>query len=93
VASRKSRTIELVHDVMKNDLAAGVLPSKYFGANAACNLLTALKHLALPAHLFTARPNRLRLVHHARQLGLRLGTAFEELPMRPEVIRLLPLPD
>ena len=31
----KAGTIELVHDILKNDLAAGVLPSKYFGANAA----------------------------------------------------------
>ena len=31
----KAGTIERVHDVIKNDLAAGVLPSKYFGANAA----------------------------------------------------------
>jgi hypothetical protein len=30
----KAGTIERVHDVMKNDLGAGVLPSKYFGANA-----------------------------------------------------------
>src|SRR5712671_5301074 len=52
----KAGTIERVHDVMKNDLAAGVLPSKYFGANAAWlrlaviayNVLTALKRLALP---------------------------------------------
>jgi len=75
---------------MKNDLAAGVLTSKYFGANAAWlrlaviayNVLTALKRLALPADLLTARPKRLRflifhmpgrLVHHARQLSLRLG--------------------
>jgi len=53
---------------MKNDLAAGVLPSKYFGANAAWlrlaviayNVLTALKRLALPADLLTTRPKRLR---------------------------------
>jgi hypothetical protein len=44
-----------------------VLPSKYFGANAAWllaviayNVLTALKRLALPADLLTARPKRLR---------------------------------
>jgi hypothetical protein len=30
----KAGTIELVHDVIKNDLGGGVLPSKYFGANA-----------------------------------------------------------
>ncbi len=105
----KAGTIERVHDVMKNDLAAGVLPSKYFGANAvwlrlaviAYNVLTALKRLALPANLLTARPKRLRflifhmpgrLVHHARQLSLRLGTAIEELALCLDAIRLLPLP-
>jgi hypothetical protein len=88
----KAGTIERVHDVMKNELAAGVLPSKYFGAKAAWlrlaviahNVLTALKRLALPADLLTARPKRLRflifntagrLVHQARQLSLRSATA------------------
>ena len=90
----KAGTIELVHDILKNDLAAGVLPSKYFGANAAWlrlaviahNVLTAMKRLALPAELLTARPKRLRfllfhmpgrLVHHARSLLLRLATVRE----------------
>ncbi len=31
----KAGTIEAVHEVVKNELAGGVLPSKYFGANAA----------------------------------------------------------
>ena len=31
----KAGTIEGVHDVLKNELAGGVMPSKYFGANAA----------------------------------------------------------
>ena len=31
----KAGTIEAVHDVVKNELAGGVLPSKYFGTNAA----------------------------------------------------------
>lgn len=105
----KAGTIERVHDVMKNDLAAGVLPSKYFGANAAWlrlavityNVLTALKRLALPADLLTARPKRLRflifhmpgrLVHHARQLSLRLGTAIEGLALCLDAVRLLALP-
>ena len=69
----KAGTIERVHDVRKNDLAAGVLPWKYLGANAAWlrlaviayNVLTALKRLALPADLLTARPKRLRfLIFH-----------------------------
>ena len=86
----KAGTIELVHDVIKNDLGGGVLPSKYFGANAAWlrlaviahNVLQALKRLALPAELLTARPKRLRfllfnmpgrLVHHARRRILRVA--------------------
>ena len=64
----KAGTIEGVHDVVKNELAGGVMPCKYFGANAAWlrlavishNVLTALKRLALPAELLRARPKRLR---------------------------------
>lgn len=105
----KAGTIERVHDVMKNDLAAGVLPSKYFGANAAWlrlavisyNVLTALKRLALPAELLSARPKRLRflifqtagrLVQHARQLRLRLATAIEGIVMCLGAVQFLPLP-
>jgi hypothetical protein len=66
----KAGTIEAVHDVLKNELAGGVMPSKYFGANAAWlrlavisyNLLTALKRIALPAELLRARPKRLRFL-------------------------------
>ena len=64
----KAGTIEAVPDVLKNELAGGVMPSKYFGANAAWlrlaaiahNVLTALKRIALPAELVRARPKRLR---------------------------------
>lgn len=64
----KAGTIELVHDVLKNDLAAGVMPCGRFGANAAWlrlnvltyNLLSALKQLALPDSLKKVRPKRLR---------------------------------
>ncbi len=64
----KAGTIEAVHDAVKNELAGGVMPSKYFGANAAWlrlaviahNVLTALKRIALPAELLRARPKRLR---------------------------------
>jgi hypothetical protein len=104
----KAGTIERVHDVLKNELATGVLPSKYFGANAAWlrlavisyNVLTALKRLALPAELLTARPKRLRflifytagrLVHHARQLRLRLACAAEWLTLWREGFRCLVL--
>jgi hypothetical protein len=66
----KAGTIEAVHDVLKNELAAGVLPCGRFGANAAWlrlavlthNALTALKRLALPADLLQARPKRLRFL-------------------------------
>jgi hypothetical protein len=66
----KAGTIEAVHDVLKNELAAGVLPCGRFGANAAWlrlavlthNVLTALKRLALPAELLAARPKRLRFL-------------------------------
>lgn len=66
----KAGTIEAVHDVVKNELAGGVMPSKYFGANAAWlrlaviahNVLTALKRLALPAEWLRARPKRLRFL-------------------------------
>ncbi len=105
----KAGTIELVHDVIKNELGGGVLPSKYFGANAAWlrlaviahNVLTALKRLALPAELLTARPKRLRflifntpgrLVHHARSLLLRLAALAEWIAAYREGLRLLPLP-
>lgn len=66
----KAGAIEGVHDVLKNELAAGIVPAKYFGTNAAWlrlavltyNLLTALKRLALPAECLTARPKRLRFL-------------------------------
>jgi hypothetical protein len=104
----KAGTVEIVNDVVKNDLGGGVLPSKYFGANAAWlrlvviahNVLTALKRLALPAELLTARPKRLRfllfntpgrLVHHARQLLLRLATAAKWITVYLDGLRLLPV--
>lgn len=64
----KAGSIEMVHDVFKNELGGGVLPSGRFGANAAWlrivllahDVLVALKHLALPPELLAARPKRLR---------------------------------
>jgi hypothetical protein len=105
----KAGTIEAVHDVLKNELAAGVMPCGRFGANAAWlrvavlthNVLTALKRLALPAELLAARPKRLRflifqtagrIVHHARQVRLRLKVTQERLREWLEVLPLLPLP-
>jgi hypothetical protein len=104
----KAGTIERVHDVIKNDLAGGVLPSKYFGANPAWlrlaviahNVLQALKRLALPAELLTARPKRLRfllfnmpgrLVHHARRLILRVAAVGKWTTAYAESLRLLPV--
>jgi len=66
----KAGTIEAIHDVLKNELGAGVLPCGRFGANAAWlrmaaithNVLTAMKRLALPAELLRARPKRLRFL-------------------------------
>lgn len=92
----KAGTIELVHDITKNELAAGSPPCGRFGANAAWyrlslltyNVLSALKSLALPAHLSAARPKRLRfalftlagrLRSHAGRLVLRIGEEAERL--------------
>jgi hypothetical protein len=70
---QKAGSIERVHDILKNDLGAGVMPCGRFGANAAWlrlnvlthNVLTALKRLALPPELLAARPKRLRfLIFH-----------------------------
>jgi hypothetical protein len=66
----KAGTVEHSHHVLKNELAAGALPSGKFGANAAWfrlnaltyNLLSALKRLTLPGDLRTARPKRLRFL-------------------------------
>ena len=92
----KAGTVEQVHDIVKNELGGGVLPSKYFGANAAWmriallahNVLVALKRIALPPELLTARPKRLRfqifvqagrLISHARTLTLRLRLGLDLL--------------
>jgi len=104
----KAGTVEMVHDVIKNELGGGMLPSKYCGANAAWlrlvviahNVLTALKRLALPPKLTTARPKRLRflifntpgrLVRHARRLILRLAAEAEWIAAYREGLQLLPL--
>lgn len=66
----KAGSVEALHDVLKNELAAGVMPCGRFGANAAWlrlnvlthNVLVGLKRLALPPELLAARPKRLRFV-------------------------------
>ena len=70
----KAGSIEALHDVLKNELAAGVLPCGRFGANASWlrlsvlthNVLTAMKRLALPPDLLRARPKRLRFLVFAQ---------------------------
>jgi hypothetical protein len=65
---QKAGTIEKLHDGLKNQLGAGVMPCGRFGANAAwfrlnClthNLLSLLRQLALPPELRKAEPKRLR---------------------------------
>lgn len=64
----KGGTIEHVHDVLKNDLGAGVFPCGRFGANAAWLRICVLTHNLLrviravgPAELKDSRPKRLRL--------------------------------
>jgi hypothetical protein len=105
----KAGSIEAAHDVIKNELAGGVMPCGRFGANAAWfrlavlsyNVLTALKRLALPAELLTARPKRLRflifhtpgkLVHHARQTMLRLGQSLSRFRNWTGALKAMPLP-
>lgn len=64
----KAGSVEALHDVLKNELAAGVMPCGRLGANAAWlrlsamthNVLTALKRLALNEQWLRARPKRLR---------------------------------
>ena len=105
----KAGSIEAAHDVIKNELAGRVMPCGRFGANAAWlrlavltyNVLTALKRLALPPELLTARPKRLRflifhtpgkLVQHARQRFLRLAHGWTRFSNWRHALGLLPLP-
>ncbi len=92
----KAGTIEAVHDVTKNEIGAAVPPCGRFGANAAWyrlslltyNVLSAMKWLALPPSMETARPKRMRfslfsiagrIVTHAGKLVLRIGREAEAL--------------
>jgi len=61
-------TVEKVHDVLKNDLAGGVMPAKRFFANAAWwrlngmayNVISVMKRKALPQSCWLARLKALR---------------------------------
>ena len=85
----KAGTIEHAHDVMKNELGAGTMPSKLFGANAAwyriCgltfNVLTFLKRRALPERLRRARPARLRF--ELFTMPARLAAPAGQLVVKP----------
>jgi hypothetical protein len=65
---QKAGTIEALHDVTKNELAARVPPCGRFGADAAWyrlslltyNVLSAMKSVSLPAAMSNARPKRMR---------------------------------
>jgi hypothetical protein len=103
----KAGSIEALHHVLKNELAAGIMPCGRFGANAAWlrfavlthNVLTALKRIALPEPWLRARPKRLRfqifcspgkLVHHARQVLLKVARFREQLAEWTDALRILP---
>jgi hypothetical protein len=100
----KAGTIEAVHDVLKNELAGGILPCGRYGANAAWfrlavityNVLTAMKRLVLPAEMQTARP-KLFNGRAKSSTGLKpwrgLGQAGESaMPVNARsAFRLLPL--
>ncbi len=85
---QKAGTIELVHDITKNELGAAVPPCGRFGANAAWyrlslltyNILSAMKSLALPPALSAARPKRLRFTLFT--LAGRLVTHAGQLRLR-----------
>jgi hypothetical protein len=110
----KAGTIEHVHDVTKNELGAAPPPCGRFGANAAWyrlsmltyNVLSAMKSLALPPSLSSARPKRLRFAlfnvagrigAHAGELVLRISEAVEHLvglvAARLRLLALLPAAD
>jgi hypothetical protein len=67
---QKAGTIEHLQDVLKNELAAGVMPCGRFEANGAWfrlnvlayNLLSVFRRTALPKELERARPKRLRFL-------------------------------
>jgi hypothetical protein len=85
---QKAGTVEQAHDVMKNELGAGTMPSSLFGANAAWyringlayNILSLLRRRALPERLSRAYPKRLRFEFF--NVGARLIDHAGELTAR-----------
>jgi hypothetical protein len=92
----KAGTIEHVHDVVKNELGGGTPPCGRFGANAAWfrlalltyNVLSAMKQLALPPSMESARPKRMRFMlfslaarvaSHAGSFVMKIGRSAEQL--------------
>lgn len=93
----RAGSVEHVHDVLANELAAGCFPSQLFGANAAWfrmnvmlhNLLAILRHQALPPELKNARPKRLRFLLF-NTIGRFIRHAREQLlRIGSEAVRLL----
>lgn len=107
---QKAGTIEAVHDVTKNELAARVPPCGRFGADAAWyrlslltyNVLSAMKSLALPAAMSSARPKRMRfslfniagrIVSRGGKVILRIAAEIERIVKLKEArARLAALP-
>lgn len=96
----KAGTIEHVHDVIKNELGAGVMPCGRFGANAAWlrfsiltyNVLSAMKQLGLGPGMETARPKRLRfqLFNLPGRIASHAGAMFLKIGRRAlELVALL----
>lgn len=94
----KCGTVERVHDVLKNDLAAGVMPCGRFQSNAAWfrlnvityNVLSALKRLGLPEDMRNARPQtlRYRLLNLAGRLVETGRSVILKLPWIPRIVEL-----
>lgn len=91
----KAGTVEKLHDIVKNELGAGVMPCGRFGANAAWFRFALLTHNVLqtlkragPKNLKDARPKKLRfhlfsvpatVVRHARTLVAKVADVFQSL--------------
>ena len=61
----KAGTIEIAHDVMKNELGGGTLPSRLFGSNAAWYRMCGLTYNVL-SYLRKVLPERFHRVHPKR---------------------------